>query len=108
MHENANTFRHNHYAWGSSCIQAKKDKPIPGYSLINEVIKKPSANEARSKNMISPRAKAAEDTEKTPLSKLTPEKCMHIGTDLAQEERDRLIDFLHESKDIFTWSVKDL
>ena len=33
---------------------------------------------------------------------------MHIGLDLTQEERERLIDFLHESKDIFTWFANDL
>jgi hypothetical protein len=37
-------------------------KPIPGYSLINEVAKKPSANEESSEAIISPRAQAAEDT----------------------------------------------
>ena len=37
-----------------------------------------------------------------------PDKCVHIGTDLTQEERDWLIDFLHESKNIFAWSANDL
>ena len=83
-------------------------KPIPGYSLINEVAKKPTTSEANSQTTISPRAQATEDTKRAPLSKLAPEKCVHIGTDLAPQERDRLIDFLHESKDIFTWSTNDL
>ena len=83
-------------------------KPILGYSLINEVAKKPSINEENSESIASPRAQAAEDTERTPLSKLAPDKCVHIGTDLTQEDRDWLIDFLHESKNIFAWSTNDL
>ena len=37
-------------------------KPIPGYSLINEVAKKPEEAERNNKNIISPRAEAGEDT----------------------------------------------
>lgn len=83
-------------------------KHILGYSLINEVVKKPTINEENSESIASPRAQAAEDTERTPLSKLVLDKCVHIGTDLTQEERDRLIDFLHERKNIFAWSANDL
>jgi len=83
-------------------------KPIPGYSLINEVAKKPTSNEENSKSIANLRAQVAEDTKRTPLSKLALDKCVHIGTDLTQEERDRLLDFLHESKSIFALSVSDL
>jgi hypothetical protein len=33
---------------------------------------------------------------------------VHIGSDLTQEDGERIIDFLYESKDIFTWSANDL
>lgn len=76
-------------------------KPILGYSLMNEVAKKPSIKEENNKSIASRRAQAAQDTERASLSKLAPDKCVHIGTDLTQEERDRLIDFLHKSRNIF-------
>jgi hypothetical protein len=41
-------------------------KPIPGYSLINEVVKKPPSEEADSKEAVEPRAEAAEETLKHP------------------------------------------
>ena len=37
-------------------------KPIPGYSLINEVMKRPDTNETSNENIISPRVEAGEDT----------------------------------------------
>jgi hypothetical protein len=37
-------------------------KPIPGYSLINEVSKKPPNKEVNSENKVEPRAEAAKDT----------------------------------------------
>jgi hypothetical protein len=83
-------------------------KPIPGYSLINEVVKKPPSKETDSKEAVEPRAKAAEETLKTPLSALVPKKCVHIGSDLAKGDRDSLIAFLHENQDVFTWSANDL
>ena len=54
-------------------------KPILVYSLVNEVSKKPPSEEVESENKVEPRAKAAEDTQKAPLSKLVPEKCVHVG-----------------------------
>ena len=72
------------------------------------MVKKPTINKENSESIASPRAQAAEDMERTPLSKLVLDKCVHIGTDLTQEERDWLIDFLHESKNIFAWSANDL
>ena len=77
-------------------------KPIPGYSLVNEVAKKPPSEEADSKEAVEPRAEVAEDTLKTPLSSLVPEKCVHVGSDLAKGEEDSLIAFLHENQDVFT------
>ena len=70
--------------------------------------KKPTINKENSESIASPRAQAAEDTKRTPLSMLALDKCVHIDTDLTQEERDRLLDFLHESKSIFAWSASDL
>ena len=51
---------------------------------------------------------AAEDTHKVPLSELMLEKCMHVGSNLAKNEKGSLIAFLHENQDVFTWSAKDL
>ena len=42
------------------------------------------------------------------MSKLVPEKCMHIGSDLADDEKDMLLFFLYENQDVFAWSAKDL
>jgi len=33
---------------------------------------------------------------------------MHIGSDLAEDEKDRMLVFLYENQDIFAWSAKDL
>ena len=72
-------------------------KPIPGYNLINEVVKKPPSKEANSKEAVEPRAKATEDTLKTPLSELVPKKCIHVGSDLAKGEKDSPVAFLNEN-----------
>ncbi|XP_066323917.1 uncharacterized protein [Miscanthus floridulus] len=82
--------------------------PILGYILINEVAKKPPTEETNNEKAIEPRAEATEDTQKAPLSKLVPEKCMHIGSDLIKEENDNLLVFLRGNQDIFAWSAKDL
>jgi hypothetical protein len=74
-------------------------KPIPGYSLINEVTKKPSAEKLDYEKAIEARAQPVEDTMKTPLSNLVPEKCVHIGSDLTKDEKDGLISFLHENQE---------
>ena len=42
------------------------------------------------------------------MSKLVLEKCMHIGSDLAEDEKDRMLVFLYENQDIFAWSAKDI
>ena len=42
------------------------------------------------------------------MSKLVPEKYVHIGSDLIEDEKDRLLVFLLENQDVFTWSAKDL
>ena len=42
------------------------------------------------------------------MSKLVPEKYVHIGSDLVEVEKGRLLVFLHENQDVFTWSAKDL
>ena len=76
-------------------------KPIQGYSLINEVTKKSPNSEANSESKVEPRPEAEEDTLKAPLSKLAPKKCVHVGSDLAEDEKDRLLAFLHENQDVF-------
>jgi hypothetical protein len=83
-------------------LPPSEGKPIPGYSIINEVFKKPPNKEANSEKKVEPRAKAAEDTQKAPLSKLVREKCLHVGSDLAEDEKDKLLVFLHENQDVFT------
>ena len=42
------------------------------------------------------------------MSKLVLEKCVHVGSNLAEDEKDRLLLFLHENQDVFAWSTKDL
>jgi len=83
-------------------------KPIPSYSLINKVVKKPRNEEADSKETAEPRAEAVEDTLKTPLSALVPEKCVHVGSYLIEDEKNGLVAFLHENQDVFAWSTNDL
>jgi hypothetical protein len=61
-------------------------KLILGYNLINEVSKKPP-NEEDSENKVEPRAEAAEDTQKAPLSKLVPKKCVHVGSNRGQKRQ---------------------
>ena len=91
MHENAIPFWHYHSTRRSGCV-----------SLINEVSKKPPNNEANSERKVEPRAEAVEDMQKAPLLKLVSEKCVHIGSDLAEDKKDRLLVFLHENQDVFT------
>jgi hypothetical protein len=33
---------------------------------------------------------------------------MHIGSDLAKDEQDKLLVFLHENQDVFAWLAKEL
>jgi hypothetical protein len=33
---------------------------------------------------------------------------VHVGSNLAEDEKDRLLVFLHDNQDIFTWSTKNL
>ena len=83
-------------------------KLIPGYSLINEVAKKPPSEQTNSEKAVGPRAEAIEDTQKAPLSKLVLEKYVHVGFDLTKDEKDNLIAFLQENQDVFAWLAKDL
>ena len=83
-------------------------KPIPGYSLINEVIKKPEETEQGCEKTISPRAETRDDTQRTPLIEAVPDKCVHISTNLSAQEKQVLLSFLHENNDVFAWLAKDL
>ena len=76
-------------------------KPIPGYSLINEVIKKPEEIKRDSEKIIKPRVETGEDTQKMPLTKVVPDNYVHIGTNLSDQEKQNLISFLHENYDVF-------
>lgn len=49
-----------------------------------------------------------EDTQKAPLTEAVPDKCVHIGANLSDQEKQNLISFLHENDDVFAWSAKDL
>ena len=66
-------------------------KPIPSYSLVNEVSKKSPSEAVDSENKVEPRAEAAEDTQKAPLSKLVLEKCVHVGSDMVEHEKGQAI-----------------
>ena len=39
---------------------------------------------------------------------MVPEKCVHVGSDLAKGEKDSLIAFLHENRDVLALSANDL
>ena len=97
MYEDAISFWDNYNTWRPGRVQANRGQPILGYSLIHEVSKKPPSEETISEKEIGPRAEAIEDTQKAPLSKLVPEKCIHIGSDLSKNEKDSLMAFLHEN-----------
>jgi hypothetical protein len=43
-----------------------------------------------------------------PLDSLVPDKQVIIGTELFQEEENRLIEFLGSNKDVFAWTSNDL
>ena len=51
-------------------------KPIPRYSLINEVAKKPPTEETNNEKVVRPRAGAAEDTQKSPYQNWCQKVCM--------------------------------
>ena len=78
-----------------------ESKPNLGYSLVNEVFKKLPGEEVYSEHKVEPRVEAVEDTQKAPLSKLVLEKCVHVGSDLVEDKKDRLLAFLHENQDVF-------
>ena len=66
-------------------------KPIPGYSLINEVSKKKQEEEQDREKTMTPRAEATEDTEKTPLSKSTQVRSyLHGPNSLGQARAHRI------------------
>lgn len=66
-------------------------KPTPGYSMINEVAKKPKGEcEDEHHEAIGDftnRAQAREDTKKIPLSVVVPDRCVHIGANLSEDEQ---------------------
>jgi hypothetical protein len=68
----------------SRCIEGK---PTPGYNLVNEVAKKLEEIERNNEKMVSPRAETGEDTQKTPLTEAVLDKCVHIGTNLSDQEK---------------------
>lgn len=82
-------------------------KPIPGYSIINEVKAAQELVEG-SQCAAEPRAKAVEATVQLPLSELDEAKKVHIGADLSKSEKSELLSFLCKNKAVFAWSTKDL
>jgi hypothetical protein len=52
--------------------------------------------------------KPADDTKKILLDKSDPSKFIIIGTGLSAKSESELTSFLHENRDIFTWSPKDM
>jgi hypothetical protein len=62
---------------------------MPRYSLVNKVTKKKQEEEQNYEKTVAPRVKLAEDTKKTPLSKFATDKCVHIGTDLLAQDKQK-------------------
>ena len=83
-------------------------KPIPGLSLINEVNSQNFETKSSSEKFCKARAERAEDTQKTRFSKLVPDKCVHIGSDIEPSEKEKLVQFIATNADIFGWPAKDL
>ena len=90
-------------------------KPIPGYSMVNKVSKKPEnqveedeQDPGERSKTTEPRMEPAEESCRVPLSENHPEKTVHIGTSLSLAEKEELIKFLNDSKEVFTWSANDL
>ena len=54
------------------------------------------------------KAQACEETKRVPLDPLVPKKQVIRDTGLSQEEKDKLVQFLQNNKDIFAWSSNDL
>lgn len=49
-----------------------------------------------------------EELEEVSLDMSNPEKKVLVGTQLTKEDKDELISFLKENKDVFAWSHKDI
>jgi hypothetical protein len=43
-----------------------------------------------------------------PIVETSARKCVHLGSDLVEDNKDRLLIFLYENQDVFAWSAKDL
>lgn len=102
--------------WGDQEAARKIDaRPIPGYSMVNEVTltKKPEEDEepepeSETERVREPKVGAADATEKVPLSAACLDRKVVIGTELSDKEATDLVHFFNENKDIFAWSARDL
>ena len=65
---------------------------------------KPSKFEQHHKEGVIP----AEHTKKVPLCEDVPDRTVTIGRGLEEAEEVRLIQFLRNNQDVFTWSSSDL
>jgi hypothetical protein len=54
------------------------------------------------------RMKAVDDTRTVPLCADVPSRTVIIGTEVSNEEEDKLLQFLHHNQDVFAWSRSDL
>jgi hypothetical protein len=54
------------------------------------------------------RMKAVDGTRTVPLCADVPSRTVIIGTEVSNEEKDKLLPFLHHNQDVFVWSKSDL
>ena len=54
------------------------------------------------------KAESGEVTKKLPLDSNIEEQEVVLGSNLSEEEKQKLIGFLRSNKDVFAWSTKDL
>jgi hypothetical protein len=52
--------------------------------------------------------KAVDDTRTVPLCVDVPSKTVMIGTEVSNEEENRLLEFLRHNQEVFAWSKTDL
>ena len=91
MHEDAFPFGIIAVHGDQAASRRIQSKPNLGYSLVNEVFKKLPDEEVYSEHKVEPRVEAVEDTQKAPLSKLVLEKCVHVGSDMVEHEKQQAV-----------------
>jgi hypothetical protein len=83
--------------------------------MVNKVSGKPENPEEEDDHepgertkAIEPRMEPAEESCRIPLSENRPEKTVHLGNTLSPAEKEDLLKFLNDSKEVFAWSANDL